>query len=204
MKIPEWNLKETSKLIARWPEYETPAPAKRGEDIKYRVSKVKKYDANGGKFRQSIFEGMGVDRRLVSVLTEAGNRNWARTTWRKHGMAEGHVKRYENEVGKKLNFPFSKTDTLNYVGFLLKRGIRGDTIASYLSSIRAAHIYRGYCCPAQKEDLVTAVINGCKNRDLGVTRDTRLAMTPALMRVFKDRLKLRGWPSMTRGCSGQW
>ena len=41
------------------------------------------------------------------------------------------------------------------------------------SSIRAAHIYRGYNCPALKKDLVTAMINGCKNRDLGETKNTR-------------------------------
>ena len=64
-----------------------------------------------------------------------------------------------------MNFPFSKTDTLNYMGFLVRRGLRGYTIAGYVSSIRAAHIYRGYNCPALKEDLMTAMINGCENRD---------------------------------------
>ena len=133
---------------------------------------------------------MGVDRKLIGVLAEAGNQDWARNTWRKHATAEGHIKRYEKEVGRSLNFPFTKVDTLNYVGYLLRRGVKGDTISSYVSSIRAAHIFRGYCCPALRDELVTAVINGARNRDLGDTRAPRLAMTPALMREFKERIKV--------------
>ena len=62
---------------------------------------------------------------------------------------------------------FSKVNTLNFIGFLLKRGLKGDTIASYMSSVRTVHIYKGYSCPALKDDVVEAVIGGAKNRDLG-------------------------------------
>ena len=43
------------------------------------------------------------------------------------------------------------------LGWLRKRGIKVDTISSYVSSIRAAHIYRGYCCPVLREEPVTAL-----------------------------------------------
>ena len=72
---------------------------------------------------------MGVDRNIVGVLSEACNHNWAKNSWRKHATAESHVRRYEKEVGRRLSFPFTKADTLNYVDYLLKRGIRGDSIS---------------------------------------------------------------------------
>ena len=85
-------------------------------------------------------------------------------------------------------------DTLNYVGFLLKRGLKGDTISGYLSSIRAAHIFRVFCSPALRGDIVTAIINGAKKRDLSEKHAPRLAVTPALMRELKDRLKDKRMP----------
>ena len=41
-----------------------------------------------------------------------------------------------------------------------------------------------------REDLVTAVINWAKNRDLGTPEPLRLAMMPALMRELKDQIKV--------------
>ena len=57
----------------------------------------------------------------MRLLAEAGNNNWTQNTWRKHRTAEAHILRYEREVGKRLNYPFSMTDTLNYLGFVLAR-----------------------------------------------------------------------------------
>jgi hypothetical protein len=72
---------------------------------------------------------------------------------------------------------------------LLRRGLKWHTIWGYLSSIRVAHIFRGFCMPAIREDIVVAVINGAKNRDLLDKHVSRLSDTPALMRELKDRLK---------------
>ena len=41
-----------------------------------------------------------------------------------------------------------------------------------------------------REDLVTAVINWAKNRDLGTPGPLRLAMMPAIMRELKDQIKV--------------
>ena len=60
------------------------------------------------------------------------------------------------------------------------------TIQSYMSSVRAVHIYKGYYCPSLKDGVVEEVIGGAKNRELG---EVRVAMTPELMREFKTCLK---------------
>ena len=71
----------------------------------------------------------------------------------------------------------------------MKRGLKMDTISGYLSSIRAAHFCIGFCRPALREDIVTAIINGAKKRDLSEELAPRLAVKPALSRELKDSLK---------------
>ena len=51
-----------------------------------------------------------------------------------------------------------------------EKGIEGFMIQSYMSSVRAVNIYKGYKCPAMKDGVVEAVIGGAKNRELGEVR----------------------------------
>ena len=46
--------------------------------------------------------------------------------------------------------------------------------------------------------MIEAVLCGAKNRHLGESREPRLAMTPGLMRVFNDRLKLEKMKNLDR------
>ena len=62
-------------------------------------------------------------------------------------------------------------------------------MTSYMSSKCAAHIYREYVCTALKNDVVLAIINGAKNRDLEEVHLPRLAVTPQLLKIIKDRLE---------------
>ena len=48
------------------------------------------------------------------------------------------------------------------------------TIQSYMSSVRAVHIYKRYYCPSLKDGVVEEVIGGAKNRELG---EVRVAMS---------------------------
>ena len=75
-------------------------PTSKGKASKYsyKVSKVRKYDG------KSTFAGMGVDRKFVDALCEAGNQNLDKNSWRKHATAEGYIRRYEMEVGGQINF----------------------------------------------------------------------------------------------------
>ena len=106
-----------------------------GKTYSYKVSTREKYDGRVGKFSLQIFVKMGVEGSLGKVLAKSGNQGWA--GWRKHSTAEAHILRYEKEMGKSLKFPFTKEDTLNYVGFLLKRELKVDTISGYLSYLVA-------------------------------------------------------------------
>ena len=93
-----WKLEESDSLEYRWQQYQDPAtgaPGHRGRDIRYCTINQRKYHGRKGQFREGVFEELGVDRRLVKALTEAGNSHWARASWRKHRTVEAHLKRYE-------------------------------------------------------------------------------------------------------------
>ena len=105
-------------------------------------------------------------------------------------MLAGHIRKCGKELGRSISFPFSRKDVLNLVGYFLQKGLKVETISNYLASVRAAHIYRGVEYPDLRAEMVEAVLSGARNRDLGESREPRLAMTPGLMRIFKDRLKL--------------
>ena len=155
--LPDWKLEESDSLEYRWQPYEDPAPEMpkhRGRDVRYCAVNQRKYDWGKGQFREGVCEELGVDRRMVKALTELGNRYWARECWRKHRKVEAHVNHYEKQEGKWLCVLFSKVDILNFIGFQLRRGLRGATIQSYMSSVRAVHIYKGYTCPALKDGVV--------------------------------------------------
>ena len=203
---PEWTLQETSKMPNVWPEFVAASGAGIQGRRNFVVANTVKYGTKG-RFNKQMFHHMGVESRMVNILAEAANGNWAFNSWRKISTVENHLRKYQKEVGKALHFPFSRSDTLNFVGYLLSKGLRGDTVASYMSSIRAAHLYRGISCPALKDEVVQAVINGAKNQNLKETRASRLAMTPKLLRIFKDRLKaskLPKWDKQLLWCACCW
>ena len=56
-------------------------PKHRGRDIRYCTVNQRKYDGGKGQFSEGVFEELGVDRRMVKALTEAGNSHWARNSW---------------------------------------------------------------------------------------------------------------------------
>ena len=98
--LPDWKLEESDSLEYRWQPYEDPAPEMpkhRGRDVRYCAVNQRKYDWGKGQFREGVCEELGVDRRMVKALTEAGNSHWGREAWR---TVEAHLKHYEKQEGK--------------------------------------------------------------------------------------------------------
>ena len=80
---------------------------------------------------------------MCQVLTYTANRSLAENTLRSYNTIEGHIRKCGKELGRPISFPFSRKDVLNLIGYFLKKGLKGETISSYLSSVKTAYIYRG-------------------------------------------------------------
>ena len=50
-------------------------------------------------------------------------------------------------------------------GFFLVKGLRADTVRTYLSAVMAANTTRGLEAPARSENAISAALRGAKNRD---------------------------------------
>ena len=148
-----------------------------------------KYCAVGG-FTRNTFRAYPVPRELVSTLVEAANHGLAKNTHKAYKTAVNHIKRIENTMGRKLRFPFSYTDTLTYIGYLLKvRKVSGSTLEKYLSGIRMAHMQRGILAPWLKPEIVKLIVTGAENKTQLMKRmqgkRSRQPITPELMAILQ-------------------
>ena len=79
--------------------------------------------------------------------------------------------------------------TLNFIGYLLIRGLQANTIETYLSGIRNAHIVRGVDPHHLKDEIVKCVIEGHKNTgSVELPKSVRLPITIDDLKVFRRNL----------------
>ena len=97
-----------------------------------------------------------------------------------------------NENPPTGTLPATEADVLMYIAWLLKRGLCGTSIDSYLAGIRTAHLTKGLTPPVLRSDIVKTVIAGQKHvdqRDKRTgTRRTRLPITPEMLKLLKAEL----------------
>jgi hypothetical protein len=77
-------------------------------------------------------------------LTEAGNHGLAKSTWSIYGTAERLLAMCGKHTNRKMDFPLTEADILEFIGWLMyERKVKAGTISSYLSGVRQLHILKG-------------------------------------------------------------
>ena len=146
-----------------------------------------------GLFSAATFEDMGLPGDIARALTVAGNNSLAKSTWSVYKTAKGHMDRCEADTGMSMSMPLGHTQVVAFVGWLLvRRGVRGATVESYLSGLRKVHLAQGYDVPCLRPELVKSVIAGAKNmsaiKDRAMERPRRLPVTLDLLKLLKIEL----------------
>ena len=100
---------------------------------------------------------------MAKVLSEAANCSLSKGTWQNYATAVKHIKKMNTEWGTRVRFPFTEDMVYNYVGYLLHRGMKPQTVRSYLAAIRHRHRELGYCGDSMNPVLLDAVLNGERN-----------------------------------------
>ena len=127
------------------------------------VARVK-YSRYGGYSAKSF---PGVPQSVVRALMEAANHSLAKTTWASYKTAERHVKRCEDYTGISLRIPFGSTQVLTYIGYLREvRKVQAGTVEKYMAGLRLLHLKEGHAVPALRPDIIQAVLQGAKQKDL--------------------------------------
>ena len=149
-----------------------------------------------GNCNPSIFQHMNLPDQVKQDLAGLGNFSLARSTWSTYKSSERLLLRCQSDVKKKFDWPISTENVLLFVHWLVfVRGVKGNTISSYLSGIRQLHIMKGMDAPNIRPDIVKMVIKGKEHKDRAGKRegtgDLRLPMTVQLMKTLKE--KIRTW-----------
>ena len=194
-------------VVVNWPEYQAPqdvpsegnnfanSTRRRGHIAKVlscKVPKAKpdpKYSDKGG-FTKESFKGLGgLSDSVCELLAKKSNGSLASSTWRKYGVAQGHLITASRVLNVRFSFPFSASMTLNFIGYLLIRGLQANTIETYLSGIRNAHIVRGVDPHHLKDEIVKCVIKGHENTGrVELPKQVRLPVTIDDLAFFRRNL----------------
>ena len=99
----------------------------------------------------------------MDLLVSTSNASLASSTWAKYSSTNKLIKTIEEYYDRQLPFPFSETSTLLFCCYLLTKGYKSETIESHLSSLRAAHLTKGFDPPNLRPVVVQQLLKGNKN-----------------------------------------
>jgi hypothetical protein len=90
----------------------------------------------------------------------------------------------------KIVFPVEQEILCVFVSWaLLEKGLKADTVKTYLSSINVAHNLRGLGSNCSNV-IISSMLKGAKNMSLyeGLTRGTRKAMSYPLIKLLQHQI----------------
>ena len=137
---------------------ETAAPGKPTSPL-IRVSGMK-YSMRGGYGKQCLSPKL--PDKLAKVLVEAANHSLATSMWKQYMAVWDRLKKITRDTGVVFSLPMSRLMVQTLVGYFLSKGLRADTVRTYLSAVRAS---RGVDAPALSEMAVAAAIKERKNAE---------------------------------------
>ena len=111
----------------------------------------------------------------------------ATSTWKQYMAVGDRLKKITRDTGVVFSLPLSGLMVQTFVGYFLSKGLRADTVRTYLSAVRAAHTTRGLDAPALSEMAVAAAIKGRKNAE-SLEEECRAVATVGDMEDIKRKL----------------
>ena len=96
---------------------------------------------------------------------EAANHSVATSTWKQYQTVWARLKKITRDKGVVFSLTMSALMVQTFTAFFLSKGLRADTVRTYLSAVRAAHTTRGLESPALSEMSISAALKGTKNKE---------------------------------------
>jgi len=146
---------------------------------------------NRNKCVNRLLSNFDISDSAKAVLEAAGDFSLARSTWNTYETAERMILRCSKDIGRKIEYPMSDSDILEFVGWLLnKRKVKAKTVDSYLAGVRQLHILRGMEPPKFRTELVKFILRGQQHKDNIADRQKtgRLPMTIQVMKLLKNAI----------------
>ena len=122
---------------------------------------------NRGRYSGKSFpqlEGMPLGLTRAAVM--AANNSLTSHTWQCYETIKRHVSGCQKTCGIHFSFPFSESNIVVLVAYLLDKGnLKSATINNYLSSIRTWHLTKGYNPVNLRPEVVSVMLAGRANED---------------------------------------
>ena len=161
------------------------------------ASKKPKYSGEG-LVQAAAIEGRVRSRETARDLAKVANFGLAARTKETYQTTINHIGRCQEETGADMSLPFTLDKTLEFIGWMRARGLKGSTMSTYLSGVRMYHIATGQNEPGLREPIVKLILKGQGNMDklrkwlLG--KVGRLPVTIKMMKLLKLKLGKVDWP----------
>ena len=117
-----------------------------------------------GLFNRKVFENFDLPNDICDILKKTANMAIAEETKKKYKTALNNVQRCETETKESLNFPWGQRNTLLFTGWCIKRGLKTQSIRSYLSGISKLHLALGFEQLDTSTPLMKEIFNGQDNK----------------------------------------
>ena len=119
-----------------------------------------------------------------SAQLRAANHSLATSNWKQYNAVFECLKKITCETGVVFSLPMSALMVQTFIAFFLSKGLRADTVRTYLSAVRAAHTTRGLETPGLSEIAIGAALRGAKNWESLEDEDMREILHLAVRHKF--------------------
>ena len=142
-----------------------------------------------GLYSPSSFNLTGLSLNLRQHLATAANFSKTKDTWSSYGTVKKHLLSCQRNLDINISFPMTNVQTLAFLAWLIRRGLKSSTINSYMSALRTIHLTKGVECPALRPPIIASVLEGRAHIDAIRARlentPPRLPVTPAVLKLLK-------------------
>lgn len=137
----------------------------------------------------SLFHNKGVSSQFTDLAMNMLAATRSRSSWKQTSTCMNKIDEMSAKYGLDLqNFPWGRSQKLNFALALLKDGLRSSTIKNYLSQSNTIHRLMDMDCPPE-DALLKSILKGSEH-----TEDSSkkvLAITPCVLHQIRDHLKTR-------------
>ena len=138
----------------------------------------------------------GVAEHLQPQMVRLMNMGLASSTWDGVRIIQNSISKMERKYDLDLKLPWTRTHAVNYVLALTMEQLAPGTVRTYISRVRSLHHSKGMT-PGWEEDDIRLLMKGVCNLPRKNT-PKKLAVTPALLRILKEKIMSSQWPEMRK------
>ena len=120
---------------------------------------ITKYGSTG-LYSGISFTKTGMSLKLCEQMADIANHSLSRSTWSTYKTVKGHLDKCQMDLKVRFSFPMTSSQVISFVSWLLKRGLKANTVNTYVSGLRTIHLTKGVDEPALRPALVNALIEG--------------------------------------------